>query len=103
MAEASTQFETLLTQIDFQDAKIPVLSNVNPSPTIQANDLKSRLIAQMTRSVRWREIMLELSQAGTTNLIEVGPGKVLTGLVRRTSLGINLGNVSQWADISVEE
>jgi [acyl-carrier-protein] S-malonyltransferase len=103
MAEASTQFETLLTQIDFQDAKIPVLSNVNPSPTIQANDLKSRLIAQMTRSVRWREIMLELSQAGTTNLIEVGPGKVLTGLVRRTCPGIDLGNVSQWADISVEE
>jgi [acyl-carrier-protein] S-malonyltransferase len=54
----------------------------------------------MTGSVRWREIMLQLSQEGVSELIEVGPGKVLTGLVKRTCPEIGLSNVSQWADIA---
>lgn len=95
MAEAAAQFETVLSEIDFQEAKVPVLSNVNPLPTTDAAELKARLIAQMTGSVRWREIMLQLSQEKVSDLVEVGPGKVLTGLVKRTCPEIKLSNVSQ--------
>lgn len=100
MADAAAQLATLLAQVPFQDAKFPVLSNVNPLPTTAATELKTRLIAQMTGSVRWREIMLQLSQEGVSDLIEVGPGKVLTGLVKRTCPEIGLRNVSQWSDIA---
>jgi [acyl-carrier-protein] S-malonyltransferase len=53
----------------------------------------------MTSSVRWREIMLRLPDVGVEKAIEVGPGKVLTGLIKRTTPAIELENISQLADI----
>ena len=93
MAEASTQFQTILDQVTFREAKIPVLSNVNPSPTCDAGKLKQRLRDQMTGSVRWREIMTYLNESGVEQVIEVGPGKVLTGLLKRACKGAKLLNV----------
>ncbi len=93
MAEASTQFQTILDQVTFREAKIPVLSNVNPSPTCDAGELKQRLRDQMTGSVRWREIMTYLNESGVEQVIEVGPGKVLTGLLKRACKGAKLLNV----------
>ncbi len=94
MAEASQEFETILAEVPFQDAKVPVLSNVDPSPETAAAVLKDRLIQQMTGSVRWREISLSLPEQGIDSVVEVGPGKVLTGLIKRTCKGLSLKNVS---------
>ena len=93
MQEASQQFQSVLNGVNFNEAKIPVLSNVEPTPTTEKDKLKQRLIQQMTGSVRWREIMLQLPQEGITQVVEVGPGKVLTGLIKRTCRGIELSNV----------
>ncbi|GAB4535524.1 MAG: ACP S-malonyltransferase [Pleurocapsa sp.] len=93
MAEASQQFQSVLDGIAFNDAKIPVLSNVDPTPTTNSTELKQRLSQQMTGSVRWREIMLQLPQEDITQVVEVGPGKVLTGLIKRTCRDIELSNV----------
>ena len=84
MAEASKQFDEVLAGVEFQDAKIPVLSNVAPEPETTADALKSRLEKQMTGSVRWLEIMNTLNDQGVADAIEIGPGKVLTGLIKRT-------------------
>lgn len=100
MAEAATEFEHILTTVDFKDAQVPVLSNVEPVPTTEAAQLKQRLLSQMTGSVRWRETCLALQEQGAEQVIEVGPGKVLTGLVKRTCSGIALNNVSTSAEIS---
>ncbi|MGB3295864.1 MAG: ACP S-malonyltransferase [Phormidesmis sp.] len=94
MAEASQEFETVLAEVPFQDAKVPVLSNVDPSPETAAAVLKDRLIRQMTGSVRWREISLSLPERGIDSVVEVGPGKVLTGLIKRTCKDLTLKNVS---------
>ena len=93
MAEASAQFQTILEQVTFNDAKTAVLSNVDPTPTTDAAELKQRLIAQMTGSVRWREIMEQISKQEVTKVIEVGPGKVLASLMKRACKGIQLTNV----------
>lgn len=93
MANAASEFAKVLEAVGFNDAKIPVLSNVDPTPATYAEDLKERLVKQMTGSVRWREIMLQLPELGVTNVIEVGPGKVLTGLIKRTCPEIELSNV----------
>ena len=93
MESASTQFLTVLEGIDFNDAKIPVLSNVEPTPVVEQQELKRRLAEQMTGSVRWREIMLQFSDLEVTNIIEVGPGKALRGLIKRTCKEINLENI----------
>jgi [acyl-carrier-protein] S-malonyltransferase len=94
MAEASLAFESVLKEVSFQDAKVPVISNVDPTPHIDAAELKERLRQQMTGAVRWREISLTLPQQGIDLVVEVGPGKVLTGLIKRTCKGLESKNVS---------
>ena len=88
MATAAAEFSKLLAPVTFHDAKIPVLSNVAPIPATDGAELKSRLDQQITGSVRWREISLQLPELGITQAIEVGPGKVLGGLIKRTCEGV---------------
>ncbi|BAQ66336.1 ACP S-malonyltransferase [Geminocystis sp. NIES-3709] len=93
MATASDEFSQVLRGVNFNSATIPILSNVDPIPTTDAETIKQRLVQQMTGGVRWREIMLQLPSEEVTEVVEVGPGKVLTGLIKRTLKGINLVNV----------
>ena len=102
MAPAAEQFQEVLQSVSFADAKIPVLSNVEPVPTVKGTQLKERLIRQITGAVRWREIMLQFPAAGIAQVIEVGPGKVLTGLIKRTCSDLTLKNVNSLADLSDE-
>ena len=98
MESAASQFQTVLESVDFQDAKIPVISNVDPNPATDSQTLKARLAQQMTSSVRWRETMLQFSESGVEEVIEVGPGKILCGLIKRTCKEIKLeaiGTVEQ--------
>jgi [acyl-carrier-protein] S-malonyltransferase len=99
MAEAASQFQEVLNTVSFSDAIVPVLSNVAPTGATKAEELKERLSQQMTGSVRWREIMLQLPQEGINTVIEVGPGNVLTGLIKRTCEGIDLKNVSNLGNL----
>ncbi|MGF1590656.1 MAG: ACP S-malonyltransferase [Pleurocapsa sp.] len=90
MQEAADRFLAVLDAVSFNEAKIPVISNVDPTPTTEGQEVKRRLAKQMTSSVRWRETMLQFSQEEVTNVIEVGPGKVLCGLIKRTCREIDL-------------
>lgn len=90
MQEAAAQFLTVLEAVEFKEAKIPVISNVDPQPTTDSQVLKTRLAQQMTSSVRWWEAMQQFSQEGVTDIVEVGPGKVLCGLIKRTCKDIAL-------------
>ncbi|GAB4474629.1 MAG: ACP S-malonyltransferase [Elainellaceae cyanobacterium] len=99
MAAAAAEFRTVLDGVAFQPAQVPVLSNVDPTPATDAATLKDRLDRQMTGSVRWREISLQLPQEGIERIIEVGPGKVLTGIIKRTCPTVALENVGAIADV----
>ena len=100
MAPAAREFEQVLTTVEFQEASVPVLSNVDPTPTTDSTQLKSRLTQQMTGPVRWREISLQLPELGIDAVIEVGPGNVLTGLIKRTCKGLPLNNVGTLAQLN---
>ena len=93
MTEAATQFTAILQQVTFNEAKVAILSNVDPTPSKDTKQLKQRLIDQMTGSVRWREIMEQLKREEVTKAIEVGPGKVLSGLLKRACKNIKLVNI----------
>lgn len=99
MAAASEQFQEVLAAVEFADAKIPVLSNVDPQPETAAVALKARLQQQMTGSVRWLEIMNTLSDLDVAEAVEVGPGKVLTGLIKRTCKTIETHNIESLAQM----
>jgi [acyl-carrier-protein] S-malonyltransferase len=94
MAPASYEFDQILASVQFKDANVPVLSNVDPTPSTDGDVLKQRLMKQMTGSVRWREISLNLPEQNIDTVVEVGPGRVLTGLIKRTCRGLTLKNVA---------
>lgn len=93
MSPAAHEFEQILAHTPFKTAAVPVMSNVDPSPTTDGEELKQRLTQQMTGTVRWREISLSLPEQDIDTVVEVGPGKVLTGLIKRTCRGLDLTNV----------
>jgi len=101
VAAAAAEFQDILQSVEFQPAVVPVLSNIEPIPSIDAEILKQRLNQQMTGSVRWREISLQLPANGIEQVIEIGPGKVLTGLIKRTSPDLILKNINTAADLPV--
>jgi [acyl-carrier-protein] S-malonyltransferase len=95
MAGAADKFADLLAQVTWQNAQIPVVSNVEPKDaTTSGQILCDRLKQQMTSPVRWREICLYLAAEGFTQAVEVGTGKVLTGLIKRNAPGVQLVNIS---------
>lgn len=100
MAPAAAEFEEILASISFKDAQIPVLSNVEPIPATDSSILKDRLQRQITGNVRWREISLQLPEEGIEKVVEIGPGKVLTGLIKRICPNLALENISRLADIA---
>jgi len=99
MAEASQSFAEVLDQVTFQDAKVPVLSNVDPTPTLSGDILKNRLKKQMTTGVRWRETMNVMQNEGITTMVEIGPGNVLSGLAKRSMKGVLSSQISNASDL----
>jgi [acyl-carrier-protein] S-malonyltransferase len=99
MAEAAAAFATELEAIPFADAAIPVLSNTDPTPETSAAVLKERLRTQMTRGVRWREAMEHMVTCGVTTAVEIGPGSVLSGLIKRSCPGVTTARIAGAADL----
>jgi [acyl-carrier-protein] S-malonyltransferase len=83
VSSAAEGFAEILSRAVFEDARIPVVQNAAPAPAVDAETIRSRLIAQMTAPVRWVETVHSLAAMGIDTLIETGPGAVLSGLARR--------------------
>ncbi len=101
MAEAAEAFAAELAAVPFADATIPVLSNTDPSPETNGEALKARLRRQMTTGVRWRETMERLSADGIDTAVEIGPGNVLSGLIKRSCAGISTAQIAGAADLGL--
>ena len=101
MAEAAAAFAAELEAVPFADATIPVLSNTDPSPETSGAALKARLRNQMTTGVRWRETMDALRAAGIDTAVEIGPGNVLSGLIKRSCAGITTAQIATAADLGL--
>lgn len=99
VATAAAEFEQVLEPVVFQPSQVPVLTNVDPTPAIAPDILKQRLIQQMTGPVRWREISLRFVEEGIEKVVEIGPGKVLTKLIKRTCPDLALENVGSFAEL----
>jgi [acyl-carrier-protein] S-malonyltransferase len=99
MADAAEAFAAELEAVPFADARIPVLSNADPRPETDAAVLKERLRRQMTQGVRWRETMERLQDEGITTAVEIGPGNVLSGLIKRSCPGLGTAQIASSGDL----
>ncbi len=83
MKDAADEFANTLNNIQFKDADIPVIQNVDASPKTDANELRVGLLEQLYKPVRWVDVIKYMQQNNIIKIIECGPGKVLSGLIKR--------------------
>jgi [acyl-carrier-protein] S-malonyltransferase len=89
MASAVPEFADALERAEIARPRVPVLSAVTAEPF---DDVRARLVDALTMPVRWRETMLALQRLGAERFVEVGPGRVLRGLAKRTLRDVELVN-----------
>lgn len=90
MKPAYDAFKEKVDAIKFADSTIPLYSNYTARPTTDGSELKSNILNQLMSPVRWTETLQNMHKNGATEFVEVGPGKVLQGLVKRTLKGAEI-------------
>jgi [acyl-carrier-protein] S-malonyltransferase len=100
MEPAAQQLQQLLATIDFKTPTVPVINNVDVAYPDQPEAIKQALVAQLYSPVRWTETVLKLAELEVQQLLEVGPSKVLTGLVKRIDKGLDCRPVNSPQSLS---
>jgi [acyl-carrier-protein] S-malonyltransferase len=99
MAPAAEKLAPELGRVSFVDAHIPVVTNVEAAPETRAPRFPELLRSQVTAPVRFTEMVERLKADGVTHVLEVGPGRVLCGLVARIERGLERAGVSGAGDV----
>ena len=99
MSKASKVMREEIEKINFQNGKNILISNVTADEISNIVELKSLLISQIEKRVRWRESILNMINKGVSQFIEIGPGKVLSGLVKRINKDVKISSINSQSDI----
>src|SRR5262249_41585527 len=83
MAEAADGMRTAIERVEFRDPVVPLLANADARPITTAAGARAELVDHLTAGVDWVAAVEHMSAAGVTAFVEVGPGRVLTGLIKR--------------------
>ena len=99
MKPAASVMKEKIDKINFLKPKVDIVSNVTSNVESDPEKIKKLLIEQIFHTVRWRESIENISNKGIKNYIELGPGKVLIGMVKRTIKDANCFSINSIADI----
>lgn len=99
MSPAADAMARAFMEVQSHDAQIPLVANVLASPVTNHKEIIKHLIEQVTGTVRWRETMAYLQESGVTDLVELGAGKVLSGIAKRSHKEMNAFSVGSVEDI----
>ena len=99
MKNATQEMKNKILDTDFKNPLVPIISNVTASPQNKSEEIKKLLIKQIENPVRWRESIINMIDNGVKSFIEIGPGKVLSGLVKRIDRNVKLNQVNNLIDI----
>ena len=94
MKPASKDFESILDKITINDAKLPVYTNIDAKAETLAKNFKEKMPKQIYSSVYWTQTIQNMVSDGVTTFVEIGPGRILSGLIKKTVPEINVYNVS---------
>ncbi len=93
MKAAADEFEASLNKVTFNNAAIPVLQNVDAKSKSSSTEIKSALLEQLYKPVRWVDCIQSMKDLHVTKVIECGPGKVLSGLIKRIDRSFELFSI----------
>ena len=99
MKPAAKKMKEIINIKEFKDPSVEIISNVTANPEKNSNVIKKLLIDQIFSTVRWRESLINMSNKGVNNFIEIGPGKTLSGMVKRTLKNANSFSINSIDDI----
>ncbi|MDQ1003761.1 [acyl-carrier-protein] S-malonyltransferase [Neobacillus niacini] len=94
MKPAAGQLREVLNGIDMKDAQIPVIANVSANPMTKAEEIKENLIEQLYSPVLWEDSVVKMIDSGVDTFIEIGPGKVLSGLIKKINRSVKTYSIS---------
>ncbi|OOV36593.1 ACP S-malonyltransferase [Candidatus Synechococcus spongiarum] len=100
MKEPAARFARILETIPFTDANVPVVSNATACSSLDGSTLKANLVQQMVSGVRWRETMDRMASSGIDTVLEIGPGAVLSGLLKRSLPNLHIRRINTMADLT---
>ena len=100
MRGATEKMRAEITKAEFKKPEINIISNVTAQQTNDPNEIKRLLIEQIEKPVRWREIVINMIDSKVEKFIEIGPGKVLSGLVKRINSNVKLIQINDLEDLN---
>jgi [acyl-carrier-protein] S-malonyltransferase len=100
MESIINEFGQVISSFAFHSPKIPVIANVTAQPLLNTNSIKEELLRQLRYCVQWQKSIEYMMQNGVTTFYEIGPGKVLSGLIKRISAQAQTINISGIEDIT---
>ena len=103
MSNATNFMTGKIQDTKFNDPVPRIISNVTAKPQYKNEDIKKLLIEQIEKTVRWRESINYMINSGVQKFIEVGPGKVLSGLVKRIDRKVKLNQINNMEDLNILE
>ena len=99
MNKATEIMRKEILKINFKESKNMLISNVNAKEILNKDELKRLLIDQIENRVRWRESVMNMIDKGVNHFIEIGPGKVLSGLIKRIDRSVKTNSINSDSDI----
>lgn len=100
MQPAADRLQAVLEGIPVGSLRLPVVSNVDALPNTAPSRVKELLVSQVCAPVRWEESVQRMADTGVTRAIEIGPGKVLSGLVKRIAKGVETNSLEDLAGLA---
>ena len=100
MNKATLIMKKEIDKMDFKDSDRKLISNVTAEEISNKDELKKLLIEQIEKKVRWRESIMNMINKGVDHFIEIGPGKVLSGLIKRINTNVKIDTINSESDIN---
>ena len=101
MKSASEKMANFINDLKINELNKPIISNVTAKETTSSKEIKSLLVSQIEKKVRWLESVEYMINNGVKNFVEIGPGKVLSGLIKRIDKNVKVNSINSEEDIKL--